>query len=81
MKGIEILQKKCKELNIEFDYDYSPKGEINGNVKFKLNNGFDVNTTIKRLSEIFGNLSFFHFTPEEAIDEMLNILINEVQHT
>ena len=25
MKGIEILQKKCDELNIEFDYNYSPK--------------------------------------------------------
>ena len=77
MKGIEILQKKCDELNIEFDYNYSPKGEINGEIKLKLNNGHNINANIKRLSEIFGNLTFFHFTPEKAIEEMLNILINE----
>jgi hypothetical protein len=77
MKGIEILQKKCKELNIEFSDVNLEKGELNGDVILTHQDGFKIKTNIKKLSEIYGVLTFFHFEPNVAINEMLDILIND----
>ena len=32
---------------------------------------------LKKLSEIYGNLSWFHLTPEEAIKEMVDLLVEK----
>lgn len=73
MKGIEILQKKCEELNITLNISPNNNGDvlfIRNDVKLKIN--------VKILSNLYGDLTFFHLEPDEAIDEILKIIFDEM---
>lgn len=37
-------------------------------------NGIKKSQSLKKLSEIYGGLSFYHFTNEEAIDQLVSII-------
>jgi hypothetical protein len=81
-KGLDILIDKCEELNIEFNiskinlnYDGLVDPLIKGFIKIKTPNG-NVDVSLENISTMYGNLTFFYLNPEEAIDQILDILTN-----
>lgn len=81
-KGLDILIDKCEELNIEFNiskinlnYDGLVDPLIDGFIKIKTPNG-NVDVSLENISTMYGNLTFFYLNPEEAIDQILDILTN-----
>lgn len=74
MIGFTLLREKCDKFGITIG-EISMEHNTNGDVLLE-KEGLKVKTNTKKLAEIYGMLTFFHFKPEEAVEELL-LLLND----
>lgn len=79
MKGIEMFYMELENRGYTIGETDTSKGETNGNFKIFRKDGKEITQNFKMVSEIYGTLTFYHFTPEDAIRqifEMIEIQMN-----
>lgn len=74
MTGLEILIEKLNEKGYVFGETDSSKGDSNGNFELTDPKGKTTIQNYKRISEIYGSLTFYHLSPEQAIDQIVQMI-------
>lgn len=74
MTGIEILLDKLGEKGYTIGSANISNSDSNGDFEITNLQGRSTTQNYKRIAETFGSLSFFHFSAEEAIDQIINMI-------
>lgn len=74
MTGLELLIKELENKNYKIGETDTSKGENNGNFIISSPMGKITTQNYKRLSELYGTLTFYHFSPEQAISEIIQMI-------
>lgn len=79
MKGIELFYEQAKKRNLTIGETDTSSGETNGNFKIKNEKGRETTQNFKRIAEVYGTLSFYHFNPEEAICQIFDLIEAQIR--
>ena len=79
MTGIELFHLEAKKKNFSIGQTDVSKGEANGNFTMTNSAGKTTTQNFKRISEIYGTLVFFHFSPEQAMAELFEMIETQMQ--
>lgn len=74
MTGLQLLINELEKNNYKIGETDTSKGESNGNFIIYNPMGNITTQNYKRLSELYGTLTFYHFSPEEAISEIIKMI-------
>lgn len=74
MTGLELLIEKLNEKGFSFGPVNISQDDSNGNFELINSNGESTIQNYKRISEIYGSLTFFHFSPEQAIEQIIEMI-------
>lgn len=77
-RGLSLFYDKLKEQGLEISGPDTSSGETNGTVEITNNKGKTTKQNLKKISEVYGGLTFYHMSSEEAIDEIVELIIHNL---
>ena len=79
MTGLELFHEEVKKRNYSVSVVDVSRGESNGDFTISSSSGKTTKQNYKSIAELYGTLTFYHFEPQEAIEqifEMIELSIN-----
>jgi hypothetical protein len=74
MTGLELFYEEAKKRNLTIGETKTGPGDDNGNFAISSHQGKQTMQNFKRISEVYGSLTFFHFSPEDAMKEVFELI-------
>lgn len=74
MKGIELFYEEAKKRDYTIGETDVSSGETNGDFLLSNSSGFSTKQNYKKIADLYGTLTFYHFDPEEAIKEIFEVI-------
>lgn len=74
MTGIELFHEEAKKRNLTVGETKTGPGEENGNFKISNHQGKETTQNFKRIAEVYGSFTFFHFSPEDAMSQIFELI-------
>ena len=78
--GLSLFHDKLTEQGFKISEVDTSQGDSNGMVEITNPQGKTTKQNIKNLAEIYGNLTWYHFTPEQAILEIVELIIIQINY-
>ncbi len=83
MKGIELFRIEAEKRNYSIGETNVSAGEENGDFFISDHSGKSTKQNYKKIADLYGTLTFWHFEPEEAINQIFEFIdhsINEINY-
>jgi len=83
MTGIELFHNEAKKRNFSIGETNVSSGDQNGDFIISDHSGKSTKQNYKKIADLYGNLTFFHFEPQEAINQIFEFIdhcINEIKY-
>ena len=74
MTGLEIFYEEAKKRNLTIGAPNKGAGDENGDFTISNHQGRETIQNLKRISEVYGSLTFFHFSPEDAMEQIFELI-------
>ena len=74
MTGLELFYEEAKKRDYTIGETDTSKGDSNGDFIMTNVVGKTSKQNFKKLAEIYGTLTFYHFQPEDAIVQLFDLI-------
>jgi hypothetical protein len=78
MKGLDLFYETAKKRNYTLGATDTSSGDSNGNFKITNSEGKHTMQNFKRIAEVYGTFTFFHFSQEEAIEQIFELIDTQI---
>lgn len=79
MTGIKLFYEEAEKRNLTIGTPNAGAGEENGNFTISNHQGRETTQNFKRVSEVYGSLTFFHFSPEDAMEQIFELIETQMK--
>lgn len=69
--GLSLLYEKLEKQGFKISEPNTSFGENNGTIEITDSQGYTIKQNLHNLSKVYGGLTFYHMSPENAIDEII----------
>ena len=83
MTGLELFYEAAKNRNYSIGETNVSSGDQNGDFIISDHSGKSTKQNYKKIADLYGTLTFWHFEPEEAINQIFEFIdhsINEIKY-
>ena len=74
MTGLELFNDEVKKRGYSISVVDTTRGNSNGDFTISSSVGKTTKLNYKHLANIYGNLTFYHYAPEDAIDQIFELI-------
>jgi len=74
MTGLFLFNEEVKKRGYSISVVDTSRGDSNGDFIISSSVGKTTKQNYKRIAEIYGTLTFYHYEPEEAIDQIFELI-------
>lgn len=74
MTGLELFYEELKKRDYNMSDPDVSRGDKNGNVEIYCKGGKSTVQNLKKIAELYGTLTFYHYEPKEAMDQIFELI-------
>lgn len=81
MTGIELFNIEAKKRNFNIGPTDVTLGDTNGDFLITDTYGKSTKQNYKKIADVWGNLVFYHFSPEDAMNEVFELIELQIKQS